>query len=275
MQELRRSLRVSFPGSEQRVLAGIVDQPVEDARGFLLFSHCFTCTKDLKAIVRISRRLAEHGWGVLRFDFAGLGMSEGDFSTTNFTTNQIDLTCAAQFLEANFQAPKLLIGHSFGGAVSLSMAEQFESVRGVAALAAPSDTTHLADLLLRLDPNIGSLGEGTVTIGGYQHRIRRQMIEDFRQHDLPATVARLTKPAIIFHSPEDETVGYHHAMRLFGWLSQRSEHQPKAPGASLITLHGADHLMLNHSADVKYVGDSIHVWLTRLLTEPQSATTLS
>ncbi len=104
MQELRRSIRVSFPGSEQRVLAGIVDQPVEDARGFLLFSHCFTCTKDLKAIVRISRRLAEHGWGVLRFDFAGLGMSEGDFATTNFTTNQIDLTCAAQFLEANFQA---------------------------------------------------------------------------------------------------------------------------------------------------------------------------
>ncbi len=263
MRELRRSIRVEFAGSEGRTLAGIVDQPVDDPIGFLLFSHCFTCTKDLKAIVRISRRLAEHGWGVLRYDFSGLGNSQGDFADTNFTTNQADLRGAYDFLVRHHHAPVGLIGHSFGGAASLAMAESLDAIRGVVALAAPSDTTHLADLLIRMDPRIETQGEGEVTIGGRSYRILKQMVDDFRKQDLPAKIARLSKPVLILHSLQDETVGYHHALQIFSWVTHRQTDQPASPGASLITLQDSDHLLLNHPSDLPYLGDVIDRWMRR------------
>ncbi len=264
MSELRRSIRVEFHGSENRLLAGILDQPVEPPRGFILFSHCFTCNKDLKAIVRISRRLAEHRWGVLRYDFSGLGNSQGDFSKTNFTTNQVDLLAAADFLKREYAPPCLLIGHSFGGAASMATAERIPSVQGIVSLAAPSDTVHLADLLERMDPRIRTEGQGEVTIGGKSYLVDRQMVDDFRRHDLPALIARLTKPVLIFHSPVDETVGYHHALRIFSLVSQRADSLPASPGASLMTMPGADHLILNHSADLPFISDTIDRWLVRL-----------
>lgn len=266
MHELRRSLRVAFVGSEGRTLSGILDQPIDEPKGLAIFSHCFTCSKDLKAIVRISRRLAEHGWGVLRYDFAGLGSSEGEFASTNFTTNRADLLAAARFLAEHHMAPKLLIGHSFGGAASLSVAGEIPSVLGVVAVAAPSDTQHLADLLVRMDRRIETDGEGVVTIGGIQHRILRQMIDDFRRQDLPRTISQLTKPVLVFHSPDDETLGFDHALRIFSWVMQRSDALPESPGASLIALPGADHLLLKNPADLRMVSDAIHVWLTRLTT---------
>jgi putative redox protein len=265
--ELRRSVRVEFPGSQGRLLGGILDQPVVAPRGFLLFSHCFTCNKDLKAIVRISRRLAERGWGVLRYDFAGLGNSQGDFEDTNFSTNRQDLAGAAVFLANHHQSPCLLIGHSFGGASSIAMAETLPSVRGVATIAAPSDTQHLAALLDRKNPDIQLRGEGHVQIGGRTYTIRRQMLDDFRAYDLERDLSQMTKPILIFHSPEDETLGYEQALRLFFLVSQRGPDHPASPGASLITLPRADHLLTRHPADTQFVADLISVWLSRLLAE--------
>jgi uncharacterized protein len=265
MHELRRSERVTFSGSGGNLLAGIIDLPVTTPTDFILFSHCFTCNKDLKAIVRISRRLAEHGWGVLRYDFSGLGNSEGDFSKSNFTTNREDLFAAANFLAKQYLPPTLLIGHSFGGAASLSCAEEIGSVRGVVCLASPSDTQHLANLLVRRNPDIERVGSGQVDIGGRLFDIDKQMVDNLRSHDLPSWISRLTKPVLVFHSMVDETLGYEHALRIFSLVNNRREDQAPSPGASLITLPNSDHLLTNHPADIPFVAEAIHAWLKRLI----------
>ena len=163
---VRSTERVQFRGHADNLLAGILESPEGVPRGFLLFSHCFTCGKDLKAIVKISRGLADLGWGVLRYDFSGLGNSEGDFSASNFTTNREDLRAAATYLKRAHQSPTFLIGHSFGGATSLSMAMEISTVRGVIAIASPSDTYHLATLLVATES--ASLGLVAVLgVGGY------------------------------------------------------------------------------------------------------------
>jgi uncharacterized protein len=154
MSSSLQSRRIQFVGSQQRVLGGILDEPAHDPIGAIAMAHCFTCSKDLKAGVRMARGLAGLGWRVLRFDFAGLGHSEGNFSTTNFRTNQADLLAAVAFLAEQGFPPSLLIGHSFGGATAMSIANEIESVRGVIALAAPSDTEHLANLLAKMNPAI-------------------------------------------------------------------------------------------------------------------------
>ncbi len=264
MHELRRSERVQFPGWNDHVLAGILDQPIEEPKGYCIFSHCFTCNKDLKAIVRISRRLAEHGWGVLRFDFSGLGDSQGDFSQSNFSTNCIDLRAAIRFLAQQRRPPLALIGHSFGGAASLRCAEELESIRGVTCIASPSDTHHLAVLLERKNPNIVEIGRGQVSIGGRNYWITRDMLEDFREHDLPAAISRLTKQVLIFHSLVDETLGYEHALRIFSLVTNRRDDLPPSRGASLITLPNADHLFTQSQSDLPYISDIIHLWLRRL-----------
>lgn len=259
MKPLRRSERVNFE-SQGYGLAGIIDAPDEAPLGYALFSHCFTCNKDLKAIVRISRRLAQNGWAVLRYDFRGLGNSQGEFSKTNFTTNLLDLQAACDFLHRRGQAPQLLIGHSFGGAASLASAQALESIQGVACIAAPSDTQHLADLLVKMDPAIESHGSGTVSIGGRSHQVEQQMIDDFRSHDLPAKIAALAKPVMIFHSPKDETVDYAHATRIYR-LAQQSNSSENANTASIITLPTADHLFVNDLRYIDWVADTIAAWM--------------
>lgn len=260
---LRRSERVVFPGGAGFELAGIVDLPQAPPQATILFSHCFTCNKDLKAIVRISRGLAEQGFAVLRYDMTGLGNSRGDFSQTNFTTNRADLMAAAEFLGRHLDGPDFLIGHSFGAACSLSLAQQIDSVRGVVSIAGPSETQHLANLLERMDREIAVKGIGTVTIGGREYVIRKQMLEDFRQHDVPAILRRLTKPALLFHSPEDETLGFEHVMRLYSFLTQRSSSYELPAPTSLICLPGADHLLMNQPADLPFVTATIAAWCHR------------
>jgi uncharacterized protein len=262
----RSSERVSFIGGLGFQLAGIVDIPDGHPKAAVLFTHCFTCSKDLKAIVRISRSLAEHGYLVLRYDLTGLGGSQGDFSQTNFTTNRADLLAAAHFLSESFAPPSFLIGHSFGGACSLSMAEEISSVRGIASLASPSDTVHLAELLQRMDPRIVSAGVGEVTIGGRTYAIGRQMLADFRAFDLPVLLRKLAKPTLLFHSPEDETVRFDHVLRLYSLLTQRAteDSTPAAP-ASLICLPKADHLLVNNPADISFVAHVITAWFSRIL----------
>mgnify|MGYP003381365209 CR=1 FL=1 len=262
---VRRSQRVSFPGGLGFELAGIVDVPNDAPQATVVFTHCFTCNKDLKAIVRISRGLAEAGYLVLRYDLTGLGGSQGDFSRTHFSSNRDDLLAACAFMSQHYAPAEFLIGHSFGGACALSLAEQIDSVRGAVALAAPSDTGHLADLLQRMDRNIASQGMGKVTIGGKEHTIRDSMLADLRSFNLPACLRQLTKPTMLFHSPVDETLGFEHALRLFALLTQRSGADPEPSPTSLICLPGADHLLVRNMADIDFVTATIAAWFRRLL----------
>ena len=257
----RRSYRVSFPSGDSRnTLAGIVDRPDDSSTSpVLVFSHCFTCNKDLKAIVRISRAIAEHGIAVLRFDMTGLGGSSGDFAETNFTTNLADLASAIEFANQELGSVSALMGHSFGGAASLAMASNpgtaLEGLRALITLAAPSDTVHLADLLLEMNDAIEREGRGKVVIGGYEWEITAQMLADFRRHRLTDLIPAIEVPTLLFHSPTDRTVGFDHALRIFSLLRDR-------PG-SLVSLHGADHLLVKNQADLTFVADTVAAFVNR------------
>ena len=262
---VRTTQRVQFPGYTDNLLAGILELPSGTPQGILLFSHCFTCNKDLKAIVRISRSLADSGWGVLRYDFSGLGNSQGDFSRTNFTTNREDLRAAVAFLEREHHSPAFLIGHSFGGAVSLSMAMELPNIKGVIAVASPSDTHHLASLLEKLNPEIVSHGHGPVSIGGRNHQVKRQMLEDFRTYDLPTAVKFITKPILAFHSPSDETVDFRNAIVNCGLNSP--SHDPRSQPRSLISLPNCNHLLTTNDADCMMVSEISDAWCRRFVGE--------
>lgn len=269
----RKSYRVNFPGGNGYRLAGIVDRPDADgvsppSTPIVVFSHCFTCNKDLKAIVRISRALSEHGISVLRYDMTGLGGSDGEFSKTNFSTNQADLAAAIRFAENELGPVSALMGHSFGGAVSLAHAGQSsgvdsQSLKAVITLAAPSDTRHLAELLSRRDPEIEKLGRGSVTIGGIRWDIEKQMLADFRAHDLPAMIPGIKAATLLFHSPNDETVNFDHALRIMG-LIQNAPGTPQTP--SLIALRNADHLLVKAPEDLQFVADTAAAFLHRYAT---------
>ncbi|QDV28048.1 alpha/beta hydrolase family protein [Aureliella helgolandensis] len=259
----RRSERVAFPGGNGHELAGILDLPDSLPLGTALFTHCFTCNKDLKAIVRISRGLAEAGYLVLRYDLTGLGQSQGDFAQTSFSTNRADLLAAVSFLATNYTSPDFLIGHSFGAACSLSLAQQIDSVRGVVSVAAPSETHHLADLLQKMDPSISPTSPGSVSIGGREFTIPQSMLDDFRQYDLSAALHELTKPTLLFHSPVDETLAFAHVERIYELLVRRDANTlPPAP-TSLICLDGADHLLTRFPHDIPFVIATMAAWFNR------------
>jgi uncharacterized protein len=262
----RTARRVEFEGHQGFLLAGIIESPVVTPRGFMLFSHCFTCNKDLKAIVRISRGLADRGWGVLRYDFAGLGNSQGDFRSTNFSTNQEDLRAAHRFLLDSGHPVDFLIGHSFGGAASMSLADELE-VRGVVTIAAPSDTQHLASLLASMDAAIELTGQGSVTIGGRTYTVDKQMIDDFRSHDLPAIVRRMSTPLLALHSPVDETVNFRHAKLNCGFENDSQQHMHDSPpkNRSLVCIPGANHLLTTHENDCPFVMEMIDTWCRSLV----------
>jgi putative redox protein len=263
---VRRSYRVKFPGgteSSGRVnqLAGIIDRPDDvDDPPIAVFSHCFTCNKDLKAIVRISRALADAGIAVLRYDMTGLGGSDGEFSNTNFSTNLADLQAAIRFAGQELGQVDVLIGHSFGGAASLAVASGAQpSPAVVITLAAPSDTQHLAWLLASKDPQIDQTGVGQVEIGGVRWSITRQMLDDFRAHQLTDLIPRVQAATLLFHSLLDETVGYDHALRLMGLI--QGSPASSAP-VSLCTLADADHLLVNQD-DLSFVASTASAFIHR------------
>jgi len=284
-----KAYRVKFPaGDGAHQLAGIIDRPVTDADHrppVVVYSHCFTCNKDLKATVRISRALAARGVAVLRFDMTGLGGSGGQFSDSNFTTNLADLAAAIRFADQELGPVTSLVGHSFGGIASLVTAARaaqgdanlaLDDLGFVATLAAPSDTTHLADLLERMAPAIASDGSGAVTIGGLSWTITRQMVDDFRRHDVTQELPHVRCPVLLMHSPVDETVGYDHAIRLMTLIQSRAEPQPASqpdtqPGGSngpwtpvsLVTLAGADHLLAKNPLDRSFVAEMLSAWCHR------------
>ncbi len=253
----RLSKRVSFDNGRGERLAGIMDWPVtESPRAFATFSHCFTCGKDLKANVHIARRLAEHGFCVLRYDFTGIGESQGDFSQTNFTTNCDDLRAAVAFLTREFSPPQLLVGHSMGGTATAVTANEFDSVRAVATLASPGSTHRLAGVLVQSNPEIAATGEGIVKIGGTDYTIRRQLLEDLRARDIEAELAALRLPILMLHSPDDETLPYGWGLKMFDAVQS-----PK----SFVSLDGANHLLTRRAGEPKYVADLIHHWSSRYL----------
>lgn len=258
------SSRINFMSATEKQLAGIMEIPSPATTGkqhpdaFALFAHCFTCTKDLKAIVRISRALAKRNIAVLRFDFAGLGDSQGNFADTNIESNLSDIQSASQWLGEHYQAPSLLIGHSLGGAAMMASAESIPSCRALATLASPSCTRHLAEFLGSQNPEINSTGSGTVTIGGRTHIIKKQMIDSLRNFDLKERIQRIKVPHLILHSPADETLDFQHAVEIF---------ENTAGAKSLITLVDSDHLFVNRPNDTTYVADLIATWGSRFLSE--------
>lgn len=259
----RKSYRVKFEGGCGFELSGIVDRPDDvDSHPVAVFTHCFTCNKDLKAIVRISRGLAELGIAVLRFDMSGLGGSDGDFAETNFTTNLADLKAAIDFASQDLGPVTSLIGHSFGGAAALATAgsQVVQQLGAVVTLAAPSDTKHLADLLARMDPEIERTGSGSVSIGGLNWPIKAQMLNDFRGHDLPAMIANIDCPTMLMHSPVDKTLSFDHALRIMGLI--QASPQSAAP-VSMIALPGADHLLAESQADIDFVTSAAAAFISR------------
>ncbi len=262
---VRRSERVHFPGGAGFPLQGILDLPDHSPKAVAVFTHCFTCSKDLKVIVRLSRGLAECGFSVLRYDLTGLGSSQGEFSKTSFTTNRADLRAAIAYLTQHGEAPSFLIGHSFGGACSLAVAQESASVRAVVSIASPSDTHHLADYLHRLNPQITDSGLGSVSIGGREYDIRKPMLDDFRSFDLPATLRQLSKPTLLFHSPEDQTLGFEHVLRLYSLLTQRAADDAEPAAASLICVPHADHLFSSNPADLDMLIAMTAAWFDRQL----------
>jgi uncharacterized OsmC-like protein/alpha/beta superfamily hydrolase len=249
--------KLYFKGSGGNQLSALLDLPADGRpEAFALFAHCFTCTKNLKSINHISRALTRERVAVLRFDFTGLGESEGDFADTNFSTNIADLVAAANFLEAEYEAPKILIGHSLGGAAVLQAAGQIPSSKAVAVIGAPADPAHVMRHFKEHQQTIALDGEAEIEIEGRAFRIKKQFLDDLGEVQMEKAVRNLRKALLVFHSPVDNTVSIDNAGKIF----QYARH-PK----SFISLDRADHLLMN-AADARYVGAMIASWVRKYLT---------
>ncbi|MCB1386576.1 MAG: OsmC family protein [Nitratireductor sp.] len=254
-------LRLEFDGSNGARLSARLDLPEGEPRAFALFAHCFTCSKDLNATRRIAGELAERGIAVLRFDFTGLGSSQGEFASTNFSSNVGDLVKAADYLREHYRAPSILIGHSLGGAAVLVAAAGVPEVRAVATIGAPSDAGHVTHNFAADIGRIETEGSAEVTLGGRKFTIRKQFLEDISQASVRAHVAGLKKPLLIFHSPLDQTVGIDNAADIF-----KAAKHPK----SFISLDKADHL-LTRPEDAEFVAATLAAWVQRYLPPQEAA----
>lgn len=246
--------RVQFPGADGQKLVGRIESPAGTPHAYALFAHCFTCSKDLKAVGWLSRTLVERGIAVFRFDFTGLGESEGDFADTNFSSNLEDLAAAGDFLRQEYEAPRILIGHSLGGAAVLAAAgREFPEAEAVATIGAPSDTQHLGDMLLSRAPEIEETGEARVRLAGREFTLRKQLLDDLSEQSMQDCIHGLGKALLVFHSPLDQVVAVEHARRIF----EAAKH-PK----SFVSLDNADHL-LTRQRDARYVGEVLAAWAGR------------
>ena len=247
--------RFDFANAQGEKLAALLDRPDGPIRAVALFAHCFTCGKDNKAARLIAHGLTSHGIAVLRFDFTGLGSSEGEFANTTFSSNIDDLVAAADHLRMTIGAPGVLIGHSLGGAAVLAAAHRIAEARAVVTVAAPFDPAHVAGLFGDRVDEIESKGEIEVTLVGRPFRIRRALLADIAGQNLTERIVGLRKALLVFHSPTDETVGIDNASRIF-----TAAKHPK----SFISLAGADHL-LRRPSDAAYVAHVVAAWAERYL----------
>ena len=254
------SQKVEFPGSQGAPLAGRLDTPETPPRGWAVFAHCFTCSKDSKAAVFVARALAEAGYGVLRFDFTGLGGSGGDFADTHFSSNVDDLVAACDWLRAEHAAPSLLIGHSLGGAAVLAATHRVPEVVAVATLAAPFDPAHVAKQFGEQVKTIEAEGEATVQLAGRPFRVKRALLDDLNSQRQAERIHNLRRPLLVLHAPTDATVSIDNAREIFA-----AALHPK----SFISLDGADHL-LTREADARFAASLIATWAARYIDAGQA-----
>ena len=252
--------KINFTNAEGQQLVGRLELPInQHPHNFAIFAHCFTCNKNLSAVKNITRELTSNGFGVLRFDFTGLGESEGDFENTNFSGNVDDLICASNYLKENHTAPTLLIGHSLGGAAVIFAASKIDSVKAVATIGAPSNPKHVKHLIQNSVEEIKATGKANVSIGGRPFTIKKQFLDDIETKSLPDVAQNLRKALLVMHSPQDTTVGIENAEQIY--VAAR---HPK----SFVTLDGADHLLMKKEDSI-YVGSVIATWAKRYISIPK------
>ncbi|MEM9463660.1 MAG: alpha/beta hydrolase, partial [Myxococcota bacterium] len=251
---------LSFDNDHGHALAARLDRPAGVPTGYALFAHCFTCSKNLNATVQISRALVRAGFAVLRFDFTGLGSSEGRFEDSTFSGNVGDLVAAARFLAAKHRAPQLLVGHSLGGAAVLRAAASLPSVQAVATVGAPAHPEHVTRMLTSARPQIEATGRAEVDLAGRRFTITREFLDDLHEQPMRDAIAGLGRPLLVLHAPRDQTVGIDNASRIFA-----AARHPK----SFVSLDDADHL-LTRAPDAAFVGSVIATWAARYLDAPPS-----
>lgn len=248
-------IKVTFKNQQGESLAGLLEMPNETAKSYALFAHCFTCTKDIAAATRITRALAKQGIAVLRFDFTGLGNSDGDFSNTNFSSNLQDLMAAADYLQQHYVAPSLLIGHSLGGAAVIAVAQQLDCVKAIVTIGAPATASHIKHLFTDHYDEIMTKETAQVHLAGRNFKIQRQLIEDLENYNSVEHIRTLGKALLIFHSPIDQTVSIEEAGRIYS-----AAIHPK----SFVSLDKADHL-LSRAEDAEFVAAMITAWVKRYI----------
>ncbi len=247
--------KIQFTGSTGETLAASIDKPDSNIRAYALFAHCFTCTKDIFAAARIAKVLKEQDIAVVRFDFTGLGASEGDFANTNFSSNVEDLVAAANFMREEFKAPAILIGHSLGGSAVLAAANQIPEARAVVTLGSPADVAHVADNFQADREKIMRDGEADICLVGRPFKIKKQFIEDIEGIKLQHHVSNLKKALLVMHAPLDKTVGIENAGTIFSWARH-----PK----SYVSLDDADHL-ISRKEDAEYAAHVISTWAKKYI----------
>ncbi len=250
------TIRLRFPGAHGDSFTARLDQPEGEPLVCALFAHCFTCSKDLKAVRRISGALAARGIAVLRFDFTGLRESEGEFADTNFSSNLDDLIAAGDFLRREYRAPSLLIGHSLGGTAMLAVAARIPESVAIATIGAPATPAYLRDTLLSAAPDLHREEEAMAVIAGRPFRVRRQLLDDLDQQTMQSAIAGSGRQLLVFHSVVDEVVDFEEATLIF-----EAAHQPK----SLVSLASADHLLVADARDAAYIGGVLASWAERYL----------
>ncbi len=247
--------KLTFEGAGGETLAARLDLPVGAVRAYALFAHCFTCTKDIFAAQRIAGALAERGIAVLRFDYTGLGHTDGEFANTNLSSNVDDVVAAADYLRATRRPPALLIGHSLGGAAVLAAAARVPEAVAVATIGAPADPGHVAHLFRNAAAEIAAKGEVEVELAGRRFRVKKQFLDDISAQNLEPALGALRKALLLFHAPRDEIVGVDNAGRIFA-----AAKHPK----SFVSLDDADHL-LSRKPDAVYVAQVLAAWADRYL----------
>jgi pimeloyl-ACP methyl ester carboxylesterase len=247
------SIRVDFKNKKGEKLAARLDRPRGTIVAYSLFAHCFTCSKDTFAASRIAKGLAANGVATLRFDFTGLGQSEGDFANETFSSNIDDLVAAADHMRTVFQAPKLLMGHSLGGAAVLAVAGLIDEVKAVATIGAPADPSHVANLFENHIDDFAVEGKATVNLMGRSFTVRKHFLDDIAEQKQRESIASLRKALLVMHSPFDTIVGIENAASIFA-----AAKHPK----SFISLDNADHL-LSRREDAAYAADVLAAWAGR------------
>jgi len=255
-----KSSKITFTNAKGTTLSGRLDMPLhQDPHNFAIFAHCFTCTKDFSAVRNVSKALASEGFGVLRFDFTGLGDSEGEFADTNFSSNVEDLVQAADFLAKEYKAPSLLVGHSLGGAAAIFAASEIPTIQALATIGAPSNPVHVRKQFGDKADEIEEDGAGTVSLAGRDFTFKKQFFDDLEDQSCGDAARELDgKALLIFHSPQDATVNISNAEEIY-----RSARHPK----SFVTLDGTEHLLIDKKS-ASYVGKVIAGWAARYIDVP-------